>query len=111
MNEKVLCIVFYLAKWTYVKLLPILDSYLFTNQKNVLISHITNQKLIFLNFFQKKNNQVSNSTMDMDNYYSTPNEQKKQCNRIGNLIFTICQNTKKFITLSGEGISKSNFKF
>jgi len=85
MNEKVLCIVFYLAKWTYVKLLPILDSYLFTNQKNVLISHITNQKLIFLNFFQKKNNQVSNSTMDMDNYYSTPNKQKNNVTESGTL--------------------------
>lgn len=47
--------------------------YLFTNQKNVLISHITNQKLFFLNFFQKKNNRVSNSTMDMVNYYPTLN--------------------------------------
>lgn len=45
--------------------------YLFTFQKNVLISHIPNQKLIFLNFFQKKNNLASNSTMDMVNYYPT----------------------------------------
>jgi hypothetical protein len=55
MNEKVLYIVLYSANISFIKLLPILNSYLFTNQKNVLISHITNQKLIFLNFFQKKN--------------------------------------------------------
>lgn len=46
-------------------------AYLFTNQKNVLISHIFNQKLFFLVFFQKKNNHISNSTMDMDKFYPT----------------------------------------
>jgi len=76
MNEKVLYIVFYSANNSFIKLLPILNSYLFTNQKNVLISHIFNQKLFFLVFFQKKNNHISNSTMDMDNYYSSLKKDK-----------------------------------
>jgi hypothetical protein len=69
MNKKLLYIVFYFANYSFIKLLPILNSYLCTNQKNVSISHISNQKLFFLVFFQKKNNHISNSTMDMDNYY------------------------------------------
>ena len=44
MNEKVLIIIFYSANKINVKLSLIVTSNLLTNQKNVLISHITNQK-------------------------------------------------------------------
>lgn len=54
MNKKVLYIVLYSANISFIKLLPILNSYLFTNQKNVSISHIFNQKLFSWFFFKRK---------------------------------------------------------